>query len=306
MKDFFNKAKSSINESVMSIINEFDGGVKLVKNVINDLPIFISLERVAITPKQYDEKHYFVIPFYLSDSKFALHTMRSLPEGVHEVNDLPKRRVFHLPNEHYEATLRQFMLEAARNTAYEAQSENISSIAKLADDIDALDSKLTYGMLVVGGLAAIFNPVIGGSIAAKALLPSISGLFAKYGLRPIGEKASHAQIERRAKEAEQQVLKQFSESATLKVVNPILNELEFSLRTNETQHDPLNDPNLASADIKVLENSDWRKLTERAVYDVYKEVLDDNKLYTKANLGPETIRWLHVLLAVEIQQATGK
>lgn len=302
MKDFLRKAKNSINQKVTSFTNELDVGMSLVKKVIGGLPVLVSLERVDDKTENYDEKHYFVIPFHLSDSKFSLHTMRSLPEGAPEVNDLPKRRVFHFPNEHYEETLRQFMLEAARSAAYESHSNDISSIEKLADEIDILDSKLTYGMLFVGGLAAIFNPLIGVGIAAKALLPSVSGLFNRYGLRPIGEKATRSQIEQRAKEAEQSVLKQFSESTTLKVINPILNELEFALRTTEEQHDPLSDPNLASAQLTELENSDWRKLTERAVYDVYKEVLNDNKLHAGANLGPEDIRWLNVLLAVEIQQ----
>lgn len=93
-------------------------------------------------------------------------------------------------------------------------------------------------MLLIGGVAAIFNPLIGVGIAAKAVLPSISSSLVKYGLKPLGEPATKAQIEKQAKEAEFHVLQQFSESNALKVINPILSELEFTLRTTDKEHDP--------------------------------------------------------------------
>lgn len=297
MKDLFERTKKEVTTRVESLIGELDSGLNTLRDVVAGLPVFVSLERGQSTSTKYDEKHYFVIPYHLSESGFLLHTMRSLPQDALEVNDLPKRRVFHFPNEHYEGTLRKYMLSAARNMAYESSMEDISTIEKLADEIDSLDSKLTYGMLFVGGVAAIFNPLIGAGIAAKALLPSISGSLAKYGLKPLGEKATKAQVEKKAKEAESHVLKQFSESTTLKVVNPILNELEFALRTTEDVHDPLSDPNLADAPIKELNDGDWRNLTELAICHVYKDVIKDKSKHQDARLGPEDIRWLEVLLA---------
>lgn len=297
MKELFEKTKKAVSSKVESLIGELDSGFNTVKDVVAGLPVFVSLERGQTASTRYDEKHYFVIPYHLSESGFLLHTMRSLPQDALEVNDLPKRRVFHFPNEHYEGTLRKYMLNAARNMAYESSSEDISTLEKLADDIDSLDSKLTYGMLFVGGIAAIFNPLIGAGIAAKALLPSISGSLAKYGLKPLGEKATQAQIEKKAKEAEKHVLNQFSESTTLKVMNPILNELEFALRTTEEVHDPLSDPNLANASIKELGDEGWRNLTELAICHVYQDVIKDKSKHQEAKLGPEDIRWLEVLLA---------
>jgi hypothetical protein len=297
VKNFIEKTKKAVVSTIDSLRSEMDTGVRMVKSVVDGLPIFVSLERGQQDSINYDEKHYFVIPYHLSNSGFSLHTMRSLPNNVLEVNDLPKRRVFHFPNEHYEGTLRIYMINAARNMAYESSSLNISPLEKLADDIDSLDSKLTYGMLLVGGIAAIFNPLIGAGIAAKAVLPSLSGMLTKHGLKPLGEKATLAQIEKKAKEAEEHVLNQFSESTTLKVINPILNELEFALRTSEAEHDPLWDPNLANGSITELDSEDWRNLTELAICHVYKEVLKDKSLHEKARLGPEDLRWLEVLLA---------
>lgn len=274
---------------------ELESGIKIVREVVNGLPIFVSLERLDDPEQAYDEKHYFVIPFHLCEAGFSLHTMRSLPSHVPEINDLPKRRIFHFPNEHYEATLRRYMVDSAKELAYENNPNKVSSLEGLANDIDALDSKLTYGMLIVGGIAALFNPLVGAGIAAKAITPSVSGMLTKYGLRPVGEKLTQSQLEQQAKEAEQNVLKQFSESNTLKVINPILQEIEFALRTNEKQHDPLMDPNLSNGSIPELPNESWRDLTERAVFHVYKEVVDNSSQHTAAQLGPEDIRWLKLM-----------
>ena len=93
------------------------------------------------------------------------------------------------------------------------------------------------------------------------------------------------------------MLGQFSESTTLKVVNPILHELEFALRTSEVEHDPLHDPNLANACLPELNSEHWRNLTETAVCHVYRDILATPALHAKARLGPEDSRWLQVLLA---------
>lgn len=293
MKDWLNRVSKSWDAARA----ELDTKLRMVKEHIGALPVIVSLERSEPQDVQYDEKHYFVIPNHTCDIGFSLHTMRTLPSGSPEINDLPKRRVFHFPNEHYEGSLRLHMVETARSMAIDTNSNTQSTLEKLADDIDAMDSKLTYGMLAVGALAAIFNPLIGAGIALKAVLPSISGMLSRHGLKPLGEKATRAQIEQKAKQAEEHVLAQFAAATTLKVTNPILNELEFALRTNEQEHDPLHDPNLANASLPALEHCDWRHLTEVAISHVYKEILADPEKHAKAKLGPEDIRWLQVLLA---------
>lgn len=295
MTNLLDKGKKILSSTADAVLNEFESGMKMVKEVVNGLPVFISFERSSKYKVEYDEKHYFVIPYKLSGTEFSLHTMRFLPVSVPEINDLPKRRIFHFPNQHYEATLREHLLNSAKDFAVENTSEKVSALESLANDIDALDNKLTYGMLVVGGVAAIFNPLVGVGIAAKAVLPSVTGLLTKYGLRPVGEKFTRSQVEKEVREAEKRVSKEFSEANTIKVVNPILQELELALRTSESEHDPLIDPNLSEGSIPSLEGEHWRELTQRAICHVYKDVYYDCALHEKANLGPEDIRWLRTL-----------
>lgn len=282
---FFNQALDGIND-----------GVTFVQDKFNGLSIFMSLESAASGDgAQYDEKHYFVIPFYRSEYKFALHTMRCLPDSVGELNNLPKRRVFHFANESAEYALREYMLMTAKEAVEERKAGETHTLENLADDIDQLESKLTFGLLAVGGIAAIFNPLIGAGIAAKALLPGAAGLLSKYGIRPMGQKLSRKQLENEVKAAEKQVLDEFSQSSTLKVINPILAELEFALNTSEEEHDPLLDPNLAEGSIPELQSNNWRYFTESAICHVYKDVYADKSLHASAKLGPEDIRWLKTL-----------
>lgn len=296
MKRYIQKGIDTVSPLLDKAVEEISSNISIFKEMVDGLPVFISLEQSdKYSNKEYDEKHYFVIPYEISEYKFALHTMRCLPTGVPEVNKLPKRRIFHFANEDAELALKNYMLENAKEIVQDKHKENPNSLESLANDIDALDNKLTYGMLLVGGVAAIFNPLVGAGIAAKALLPGAAGLLNKYGLRPTGEKLSKIQLEKDVRKAEQSVAKEFEDSDTLRVVNPILQELEFALRTNESEHDPLTDPNLANGSIPEITHERWRELTEVAICHVYKEVYEDSCQHKNAKLGPEDLRWLQTM-----------
>lgn len=297
MKDFFGKAKEVVVTASDKVAAQVSEGVSFVTETVSGLQVLVSSERSDSYQTEYDEKHYFVIPFKLSETGFALHTMRCLPDAALEINDLPKRRVFHFPNEYYESALREHLIEAAHDLVIENPPTQNSTLESLANDIDALDSKLTYGMLVVGGLTAIFNPLVGAGIAVKAVTPGAVGLMNKYGLRPLGKKMSKSSVEKSVKDAEKKVLKQFTESTTLRITNPILQELELALSTNQDQHDPLVDTNLSIGSIPELDDERWRDLTERAMWHVYRDVCEDSSKHKLAGLGPEDIRWFSTLFA---------
>lgn len=299
MQNFLKKGLDAVRSVTDKASEEIASGYAIVKEKVDGLPVFVSAEKSdKYNDTLYDEKHYFVIPFELSEHKFALHTMRCLPNGVPEINNLAKRRVFHFANEHSQEMLKVYMRESAQNIVRDKCENNPSSIEMLANQIDALDKKLTYGMLLVGGLAAIVNPLLGAGIAAKAVLPGVGSLLNKYGLRPTGEKLSQHQLDKSIAEAEEHIAKEFAGANTLQVVNPILQELELALRTTESQHDPLTGANLANGSIPELDGERWRELTELAVCHVYKEVYETPSLHEKARLGPEDLRWLEILFTV--------
>lgn len=297
MNKFLKKGVEAVFKYTDKAYEAITEGVSTVASKVDGLPVFASLEKIETSqPLLYDEKHYFVIPYYLSPYGFALHTMRCLPDSVPEINNLPKRRIFHFANEAAEYSLQHYMLNSAKEIVVEDKKASKSSLENLANNIDQLDRKLTYGMLLIGGVAAIFNPLVGAGIAAKALLPGAVGLLSKHGIRPIGEKITKIQLESELKKAEKRVEKEFSEASTVKVINPILQELEFTLRTSEEEHDPLLDPNLADGSITELENADWRNLTEIAICRVYEEVLNSEDKHESAKLGPKDVMWLKTMM----------
>jgi len=297
MKDFVSKASEFATIVSTKLSNQVGEGVSIISKTVSGLKVVVTSERSTSYEIEYDEKHYFIIPFTPSDSGFALHTMRCLPESALEVNDLPKRRIFHFPNEGYEPLLQDYLIKAAKELAIEEPAPPKRNLKSIADDIDALDRKLSYGMLLIGGLTAVFNPLIGAGIAAKAVTPGAIGLLNKYGLRPVGEKINQASVEKTIKQAEENVLKQFTGSTTLRVTNPILQEMELALKTNQDEHDPLIDPNLSDGSIPELDGDRWRDLTERAMWHIYRDIYEDSSKHQATNLGPEDIRWLSTLFA---------
>lgn len=297
MKDFFDKGVRKLQATVDDALTAVSEKWTLFQETINELPILASLERTKNSaPVQYDEKHYFVIPFRLSKVGISLHTMRCLPDGVPELNGLPKRRVFHFPNEHSEHQLRELLLEEGRELALQASANKKHSLEELANDIDRIDKKLTFGMLLVGGAAAFVNPVVGIGIAANALVPAAGGLLNKFGLRPLGQKLTRRQVAKEVADAEQKILSEFEHSSTVQVINPILEELDLALRTTECEHDPLMDFDMSALDIDELDGNRWRELTERAIHHVYKDCMKDETKWVEASLGPEDRRWLNAIL----------
>jgi hypothetical protein len=298
MKKLFSDGIKSASTLADKAINEVSQKFSLAKDVINGISFFVSSEKTDRYGKeQYDERHYFVIPFMMNEYNIALHSMRCLPYDVPEINSLPKRRVFHFPNANSEALVQKVLIDGAKDIAVHNHDPSQSTLISLANDIDALDKKLTYGMLFVGGMAALVNPVVGVGIAAKALTPGVTGLFTKYGLRPAGEKLNQSQLESKVKEAEANVLKEFKSASTIQVINPILQELELALNTSESEHDPLIDFDLSKGTINELDGERWRELTEVAIYHVYKDIINARQKHAEACLGPEDIRWLKVILA---------
>lgn len=137
------------------------------------------------------------------------------------------------------------MVDSAVDISREKKENHKNLLIKLADEIDGLDRKMTYGMLFVGGVTAIFNPVVDGGLVAKALVPGFGGLVNRFGLRPVGNKIDGVQSSRVVAQTEKDITHQFFEASILNVVNPVLQKLELALSTSAGQDDPLTDPNLS-------------------------------------------------------------
>ncbi|MHB8955403.1 MAG: hypothetical protein ACYC4U_20690 [Pirellulaceae bacterium] len=294
-----NQAKDLGFSALSQASDAVGAGVGFVKSAIGPAWLFGSTETSSsYDDDRVDEKHYFLIPDRRSDAGYSLYVMRCIPEGVPPINDLPKRRLFHLPNEHALPTVEHILLADARGSVEDAPLSPCSVGSRLnhiADEIDRLDGKVFGGVLLIGGLVAVINPLAGAAVALKALLPSLGLLFTKYGLKYAGDAANARDMASRIKAAEKDVLRQFRASGTDTLVNPLLTQLDRALETSVWEYEPILDFEPETMAFGQRDRDRFFKLTCQAIANTYDDVLDDPAGWDRAKLGPEDIRYLKLL-----------
>ncbi|BDS05320.1 hypothetical protein NT6N_03600 [Oceaniferula spumae] len=271
-------------------------GVEFFRSNLGKLPLLSSVRAVESSElTSRDETHYFLVPYRLSESDYALYTHRVLPEGVAPENALPKARIFHLPNMDTLAKLEELITEQLKDD----NLRKINSSAPLADrldlianEIDKQSNRITGGLVLIGGVVAIANPLLGVGIAAKALLPTLGSKLSKHGISHatdwLREKKQKASDRIAGSEAKKAVKKLPSEVQ----VDPVLTLLESALSTPTADHDPsfefsqlMNDPSEAMAVVHTAE----------AVSCIYEDCLQQPVNYTEAKLDASDVAWLKSL-----------
>ncbi len=274
-------------------------GVGFVRSMVGRVSLFGSTESsTSYEHEQLDEKHYFLIPDRRSATAYSLYVLRCLPEGVPPINDLPKRRLFHLPSAHALPTVEHILLSDAREVEEVAPASPQSvgtRLNELADHIDRLDDKVFGGVLLIGGLVALINPLAGAAVAMKALVPSIGMLLTKYGLKYVGDAANARDMAGRIKAAEKEVLQQFRGSEAEKIVNPLLAQLDRALETSIRQYEPILDFDPDTIEFGERDRRRLLKLTCQAIANTYEDALQDRSCWDSAQLGPEDIRFLQLI-----------
>ncbi len=286
--------------SVAGRLGVAGAGVGYVTELVGSLRLFGSTTTSA-AGQLFDERHYFLVPDVRSEDGYSLVLTRCLPEGIPPINELPKRRVLHLPHEESQAMLRTLLVRQAQTDelAKPSQGKTMSDRAReLADQIDVLDDRVFGGVLLIGGLVAIFNPLAGAAIAAKSLIPSLGMLASKYGLRIAEESLSQVEMKRKVQQAERDVLRQFQGSETQQHVNGILTILDRALRTNDDELEPMLELHALLQLERSAEEHRMLQLASAAVLDVFDAVLNSPREAKKAGIGPEDMRFFQLIKSV--------
>ena len=296
MVDWIKRTGSTL---IKNASNVFGSGVDYVSACVGKTRLFGSTEASSDYDGQlYDEKHYFLVPDRRSGYGYSLYVMRCLPDGVPPINDLEKRRLVHLPNQHALTTLEQILvdeLHQGKDFTVPEDGSLGSRIHTLADQIDQVDDKMFNGVLLIGGLVALINPLAGVAIAAKAMIPSIGMVLAKNGLRIAGDSVSKRDAQKKVAAAEKALLQQFKRSNTDSLVNPLLEQFDRALATKESEYDPLLDFDLMKQSFTGLNADRLRLLSYQALANTYDDMLSDHKACEVAQLGPEDIRYLMMI-----------
>ena len=142
----------------------------------------------------------------------------------------------------------------------------------LINEIDKVDGKVFGGVLLLGGLVALANPLAGAAVAMKAAVPSIGLLVSKYGLKVVSETATNMDVAQQIKRAEKDVKTQFKSAKTVSVINPLLHHM--STRTSLDMWMMENKKFQFVCDGIEFTQKDIRRLTdftEQAISDVVKD-----------------------------------
>lgn len=220
---------SGVSGAFDKVTGTFETGAGVLQGSLGGIPFFgATATSQFYDHTKFDEKHYFLIPDSASDDGYSLYVMRSLPAGVPPINDLEKRRLLHLPSDGALPMLEHIVVKDARYQAsVEAVSNNFvtSNLNSLIDEIDKVDGKVFNGVLLLGGLIALANPLAGAAVALKAAVPSIGLTVSKYGLKAVSETATNMDVAQQIKRAEKDVKAQFKSAKTVSVINPLLHHM---------------------------------------------------------------------------------
>jgi hypothetical protein len=195
-------------------------------------------------------------------------------------------------------TVEHILLADAREAVEGAPASDASLGARLndiADQIDRLDGKLFNGVLLIGGLVALVNPLAGAAVAMKALIPSVGLLLSKYGLQYAGDAANSREMANRIRAAEKDVLQQFRHSGTESIVNPLLSQLDRALETSEYEYEPILDFDADVISFGERDRDRLFRLTCQAISNTYEDVVANRSSWELAKLGPEDVRYLKLL-----------
>lgn len=166
-------------------------GMAFVRSSIGSLPFLAStsVDAARENPDR-DETHYFLVPDPRQVGGFMLAESRRLPDGVGAVNSLPKVRVFHVHDRAAVEVLEEQLavrLSSSNRDLTPFEGDLAARLEAMGEEIDKQSNWVTGGLIVVGGVVAIANPLLGVGIAAKALLPEIGGKLAKLGFGAAAE-----------------------------------------------------------------------------------------------------------------------
>lgn len=267
-------------------------GASFLRSSIGSLPLITGTRVMEISGDvPADETHYFLVPLRTAPDGYAVSIQHALPEGYGLANDLPKVRIFHLPSiaarERMEEILINSLGKKYRDeNAADAHSETADQIERIAAEIDKQSERVTGGLLVIGGVVAIANPLLGVGIAAKALFPSVGSKVTNEALRFVSEKL-RISAKRDAEEKAAQVAA--TEVGKLKPVvhaNPLLALLENAVSNEAPDFDPSSQPYASDR---------FQAITARAIVQTYADILAMETPPHEARLHGYDIGWLRAL-----------
>ncbi len=278
-------------------------GLRHVETGLNQMRVCFSMSALESEDSERDETLYFLVPLARDEVDYVLYVKRVIPSGYSANNSLPKARIFHLPDASAQERMERLLIEQARASQLAQLDPNVDfadRLEALAQAIDEETLRVSGGLLLVGGAVALVNPVVGVSIAAQSLFPSLGSKASKAGASFISDKLRTWSRQRTHAQAEKAATKEVRQLKPELFTNPVLGTLDRML----TNPDPDYDPFLEEASLdEEFPNRHSFAATLEAVGEVYAEVLKKQRPPSGSSLRPVDLDWIRHL--AEMSQASG-
>lgn len=300
MEFSFESIQSALRDGAARTQRALEGGASFVRSSWGKLPFVSSVEAAPQHDRvERDETHYFLVPTPFATEGYALHCARRIPEGFATANDLPRLRVFHLPGPGADRVLESLVIQATQQKRSPSEDDSESSVVArlewVADEIDRQSTKVTGGLLLIGGVVALANPLIGAGIAAKALLPSIGSILSRGALKTASRKILRWQDDRREKQRTREAEREIQSIPVVSIVNPLLATLERALLTDRAEFDPILEADFDDVAVEGWNQAEVLRLSARSIVDVYDASETDEPIAPGRRLGAEDKEWIEVL-----------
>jgi len=230
MQDVWSQCLRRLREAPDTALEWGRSGVAFLRSSIGSLPFLAAttVDASAANPER-DETHYFLVPDPAQAGGFTLAERRRLPEGVGSVNSLPKVRIFHVHDRAAIVLLEQGLagkISSERLEPAGLDHDLADRMEAMGEEIDRQSHWVTGGLIVVGGVVAIANPILGVGIAAKALIPEIGAKLAKYGLGAVADSMKKIGSAWRESSAKREAAAEIKRMKPELVIDPVLGFLD--------------------------------------------------------------------------------
>lgn len=268
----------------------------LPSNIAEGVSVAIGINKDA---RHVDRTYYCLVPNLLEPTGFTLHTVRALPVGV--AGAAPKsERIFLVPSAASLDGLRAALhKEAVDATTVElGQGDGLTEfLQQTANQIDQTQSTVTKGLLIVGGLVALANPVTGVGLLASSLIPKAGGDALTAGIRTIGGRLKRRIRDRARSRAKTNADDAYAAALPSVRESPLLQRVGAML-------DGHVDADERDATAVLFENGGelHRNVAAQAIAHVYGPIIENRKKAAECGLSRDTRAWLNRLV-VEATEA---
>jgi hypothetical protein len=236
----------------------------------------------------FDTTHYFLIPDLNNAEDFTLHTYRELPFNVINESKLEKRKIFHLPNEEYFQLLKNKVLEENKNNNIKESDDHttitLSVLKNVSNSIDTTNNVLSNGLLLVGVVACVANPIVGIAVIGSSFMPSLLSDAISGSLKGITAKLDLSSYNQMNKNAEEKAVKELEEVTPTLQVNSVLSKFYKSIKDENFE------PNL-----EVNDESELLELTLKVVKPVYDPIINDKSFFNKKQVNNNIRNYYNVI-----------